>query len=436
MTVRLNIQSLSHGGAAVARLEDGRVVFVTGACPGDVVEAEITAEHARHAEARVVEVVEPSSDRVEPPCPYFGECGGCQWQHVAYERQLAEKRQIVVESLQRIGGLDASALVRETVRSPEQYGYRNKVELLAHTGPRGLDLGYARASTHDIINIDSCLLLPRRLSKAPRAIRGALRYLAGEQDLGITRVALRAAHNTRDVEIGVWTTPGPFPRALAETTLAGALKATGVVRVIVKDRAGERSVSNVEVLRGKGAWKERLGGRTMLASAPSFFQVNTAVAEQLVTIALDGLDPSPADRVVDMYAGVGTFTLPIAERSDDVVAVESSRFALGDLRRNLEGAQLYADVVGGDAARELAGLGRFDRALVDPPRAGLSGQALESLAETGASRIVYVSCDPATLARDAKRLTTHGYAIRTATPVDLFPQTYHVETVAVFERVR
>lgn len=436
MHLLLHIESLAHGGKAVARLDDGRVAFVEGACPGDTVAVELVSEHPRHVEARTLEIVEASPSRVAPPCPYFGACGGCQWQHVSYDAQLAAKRSIVVDALQRIGGLPAEELVAQPLASPQPYGYRNKVELLAGFGPGGLKLGYAHAGSHDLIDVDICHLLPDWLRKAPKALRGALRYVVGAQDLGVTRVALRAAVNTRDVEIAVWTEPGPFPRQAAESTLSTALKATGIVRVIVKDRKGSRSVSNVEVLRGKGAWRERLEGRSLLVSAPSFFQVNTPVAEKLIDTAIAALAPDEDDRVLDMYSGVGTFTLPIAESAEDTVAIESSRFALADLRRNLDNAGLYADVVGGDAARELGQLGRFDRVLVDPPRAGLDDDALRSLAQTRARRIVYVSCDPATLARDAKRLATAGYALTSATPIDMFPQTYHVETVAVFDSAR
>ncbi len=436
MEIRLHIDSLAHGGRAVARLDDGRVVFVKGACPGDTVVALITAEHDRYVEADTLDVAAASPKRVTAPCPYFGLCGGCQWQHIGYPTQLEAKRDMVADALQRIGGLDAPDLVSATIPSPREYGYRNKIELLATHGANGLQLGYARAGSHEIINVDTCLLLPERLRKAPKAIRGALRYAVGSQDLSLTRVALRAADHGRDIEIAIWTEPGPFPRAVAESTLATALKATSVVRVIQKDRKGTRAVSSVEVLKGKGAWRERLDGRSLLVSAPSFFQVNTAAAESLVSHAIQALDPSMNDRVLDMYSGVGTFTLPIAELADETVAIESSRFALADLRRNLENAELYADVIGGDAARELEGLGSFDRVLVDPPRAGLSEQALNALAGTGAIRIVYVSCDPATLARDAKRLQPLGYRLSSATPVDLFPQTYHIETVAVFDTSR
>lgn len=430
---QLRIESLAYGGDGVAHMSDGRAAFIPGACPGDVIDAEIAEDHGRFVRAKIVDVVEPSPDRVQPPCPYFGACGGCTWQHVSAHAQLRAKRRAVVDALTRIGGIsDAEKRVHETVQSSREYGYRNKIELVASSGPSGLILGYHRAASDDIIPIEACLLLPSKFAKAPKALSGALRYLSGAQDLGLRRVGLRVAANTKDVELALWTTPGPFPRKPSSTTLGQALKSTSIVRVLSKGPEKERRIAGVEVLAGRGAWRERLGGRTMTISAPTFFQVNTAAAEALVRIALDAMQPDGSDRIVDLYAGAGTFTLPLAEIAGEVVAVESASSAVRDLRRNLEDAGLWADVIGGDASRELAALGGADAILVDPPRAGLTPEAVAAIARTQARCLVYVSCDPATLARDSKALATSGYSLDAATPVDLFPQTYHVETVAVF----
>lgn len=435
MPLELDIESLAYGGDAIAHMPDGRVAFVRGGCPGDRVEAEIVVEHPRRVEAVVTRVIAASPDRVEPPCPYFGSCGGCQWQHVTYRAQLTAKRQAVVDALTRIGGVTNESLIAETVPSPKEYGYRNKIEMVAGDSDRGLSLGFTAAGSHDLVPIDSCLLLPSRLRKAPKALRGTLRYASGSENLGLKRVALRVAANSHDVEVALWTRPGPFPRSLVARALADSIKPTSIVRVLVKEEKGPRAISNVEVLKGKGAWRERIDGRGMLVSAPSFFQVNTSAAEELVLRAVNALDPDGTDRVLDLYAGVGTFSLPIAERAGETVAIESSRHALADLRRNAEAAEVWIDIVPGDASRELKAAGAFSRVLVDPPRVGLSEEATRGLVATRAERIVYVSCDPATLARDVKRLTEGGYELSSATPVDLFPQTYHVETIAVLERI-
>ncbi len=434
MPVELDIESLAYGGDAIGHMPDGRVAFVRGGCPGDRVEVEILNEHPRRVEAVVTRIVSPSPERVEAPCVYFGICGGCQWQHVSYKTQLEAKRQAVVDALTRIGGIPDDSLVAPTVPSPDEYGYRNKIEMVVGTGNQGLTLGFTAAGSHDLVPIDSCLLLPTRLRKAPKALRGTLRYASGSEDLGLKRVALRVGANSRDVEVALWTKPGPFPRSLITRALGDALRPTSIVRVLVKEEKGPRAISNVEVLKGKGAWRERLNNRGMLVSAPSFFQVNTRAAEELVSRAIAALEPDGTDRVLDLYAGVGTFSLPIAERAGETVAIESSRHALTDLRRNAEASEVWIDIIPGDASRELKAAGAFTRVLVDPPRTGLSDDAARGLVATRAERIVYVSCDPATLARDVKRLTENGYTLSSATPVDLFPQTFHVETIAVLDR--
>jgi 23S rRNA (uracil1939-C5)-methyltransferase len=434
---KAQIESLAYGGDGVAHLDDRRTAFVAGSCPGDVVQLEIAEDHGRFVRARIESIVEPSPDRVEAPCPYFGVCGGCTWQHVSAEAQSAAKRRAVVDALTRIGGIpDANERVRPLVESPSAYGYRNKVELVAERDSTGrLQLGFHKARSDEVVPVESCMLLPRAHAKSPKALSGALRYLSGSQDLGLRRVGLRVARNTRDAEVALWTSPGPFPRKPAATTLGQALKTSSIVRVLAKGTDKERKVAGVEVLSGNGFWRERLLGNRMTISAPSFFQVNTAAAENLITLVMDAVAAEETDRVIDLYAGAGTFTLPLAEVAADVIAVEAASSAVRDLRRNLEDAQLWADVIGGDAARELAAIDSADVVLVDPPRSGLTPDAAASIAQTNARTIVYVSCDPATLARDAVALRSLGYELDSATPVDLFPQTYHVETVATFRSV-
>jgi len=430
--MRIHVERLAYGGAGIGHLEDGRTAFVAGGCPGDTVEARLDAEHPRYVNVSIVEILEPSPDRVTAPCPYFGVCGGCQWQHVDYQAQLVAKRSEVREALRRIGHQDVPVGV--CITTGQEYAYRNKIELVAQTAPDGLAVGYTRAGTNDVVRVESCLLLPKRYVGLPKSLAGALRYLSGRSDLGLTRVGTRVAAHTKDLEVAIWTTPGPFPRKIAGETLAQATKATGVVRVLARDDSAQRAVKGVEVLRGNGAWRERFLGTDMLISAPSFFQVNTRTAELLVTAALEALGADGSDRVLDLYSGAGTFTLPLTAVAGEVVAVEQSGSALADLRRNLERAQTWAEVAPGDAERALQELGRFDLALVDPPRSGMRPGVIAALAATGARRIVYVSCDPATLARDCASFAKCGYVLTAATPVDMFPQTFHVETLAVLDR--
>ncbi len=428
---RLTIQSLAHGGDGVSRLPDGRTVFVPYSCPGDEIVVTVTEDHGRWVRAAIDEIEVASPDRVRPPCPYFGTCGGCNWQHVAYPAQLAAKRQTLIDTLTRIGGITAPD-VADAVPSPAEYGYRNKIELTASWGERPV-LGFLRAHTNEVLAIDACPLLPKRSAKLPRSLAGAVRFVASRGAEGIVRASVRVS-SSGEVAVDLWTHPGPFPRAAAARVLAESVGARTVTRTIMRD-VERRDVSQVEVLVGSGAWHETLERDRYAVSAPSFFQVNTAAAISLRAHALDLLGVDGAMRVADLYAGAGTFTLPIARAAGEAVAVESSRFALADLRENLESAELDADVVPGDAAYALPDLGHLDAALIDPPRAGISDKAMRALESARIPRIVYVSCDPATLARDVARLAGAGYSATRFVPIDLFPQTYHLETVALLELV-
>jgi 23S rRNA (uracil1939-C5)-methyltransferase len=432
--VTLTIDSLAYGGDAVARADDGRAVFVPAGCPGDTVVAEISEDRGSYLRARIVEITEPSADRRKPPCPYFGECGGCQWQHVSHGAQVEAKRTAVVDALVHIGGV-SDPQVGDVLIGGSAYGYRNRIELTASADAKGgFVLGLAEQGSNRIVRIDSCLLLPEKVRAYPKALTGALRFLSRGGPLGLHRVAIRAATRIGDIEVDLWAAPGPFPRAAALKTLASAVRFDTLTRVLVRGEVKSRDISNVEVLAGHGYLRERLGAHEFRISAPSFFQVNTKVAEAMTSLVVQETDADGSDRVLDVYAGIGTFTLPLASVAGEVVALESYGPAVRDLRRNLESAENEVDIAPGDAERVLPEVGAADVVVVDPPRVGLTEQVTAAMAGTGARRIVYVSCDPSTLARDVKRLAALGYSLTRATPVDLFPQTFHVETVAVLDR--
>lgn len=280
---------------------------------------------------------------------------------------------------------------------------------------------------------DTCPIVYPALQKAPKALRGALRYAQGKSDLGLFRVGARASVRTRDLEVALWTTPGKFPRAMVSKILNDALHPTSIIRIISEDDK-RRRVKSVEVLNGKGCWEETLADARFKVSAPSFFQVNTAQAEQLVEIVIDRLALGADAQVADLYSGVGTFTIPLARRAGWVAAVESSGSAVRDLRRNAEINGVDIEVIGGDSARELPELGELDALVVDPPRSGLADGVPDSIAAAKPARVAYVSCNPSTLARDVARFAEVGYTLTEAVPVDLFPQTYHAETVALLAR--
>ncbi len=433
------IERMAYGDAGIGRAENGKTVFVNGACPGDTVAVDVTADRGSYLEANLAEVLEPSPDRVQPACPLAAVCGGCGWQQISYARQIAEKRDNVVSQLQRTAGLDperADALVADCVPSKKQLGYRNKLEFSCADIPsKGFMMGYHRKGSDEIVAPDACPLAHKAIQRVPKAVRGALRFLNSRGDLGIYRVGIRHSSRTGDLEVSLWTNPSGFPRAMVAKTLEQAVKATGVVRVMTADSGAARKLKGIEVLGGQARWRERVGDEEFAVSAPSFFQVNTAQADKLVNIALDGLEIGEGDVVADLYCGVGTFTLPMARKADWVYAVESYGSSVRDLRRASERAHLdNIEVIGGDAARELPELGELDALVVDPPRSGLAKEIIGSIAEAAPVRMAYVSCNPATWARDVKRLEDAGYELTGAVPVDMFPQTHHIEVVSHFAR--
>ena len=441
MGERITVERMGYGSAAVGRRADGKTVFVEGAAPGDVVEVQVTEEKAAFARARVERVLEPSPARVRDGSACQASCGGCPWAHLSYEAQLEAKRANVVDALARtarLGAARAEELVLPCIPSKRTWGYRNKLEMGAGADAQGrLVLGFYREGTHELDTPASCPLAHACIARAPKALQGALRFAQGAQDLGIFRVGVRGSLRTHDVEVALWTRPGPFPRTHVARMMKSALRATSVVRVLA-DPGRARAVKGVEALEGRGWWEEDLAGARLGAAAPSFFQVNTAQAERLVEDACAGLGGAGALAgafVADLYAGVGTFSVSLARLGADVVAVESSGPAVRDLRRNAERNGVDVEVVGGDAARELPDLGELDFLVVDPPRAGLAKGVVEDIARAAPARVAYVSCDVATWARDVARFEACGYRLARVRPVDLFPQTYHVEVSSTFERV-
>lgn len=441
-TMQIALESMAYGSDAVGH-SDGKAVFVAGGVPGDVVEVEVTSEEKSFSRGTVLRVVEPSEDRVEPPCPFAAVCGGCPWASMSYPAQLRAKEKNVRDALVRIGRMpreDVDALVAPIEASERPWGYRNKVELAAVSSEHGIELGmHARSDDARVVPVDRCLLLPPKHQKLPKAVASALRFVGTSADLGLERVGIRVSERTRHVEIALWTPTGPFPRMKVAKVLADAIKPTSVCRVMLKEKRGSRRVAGIECLSGTGAWKERLHGNTMRLSAPSFFQVNTAGAERLIDLVLDGLEPRADEVAADLYCGAGTFTLPLAQVCDGVIAIESSGPAIRDLRRNLAQKELddRVEAIGDDVARQPDCLEDADVVVVDPPRAGLERSVVDALSDAPARAIAYVSCDPATLARDLAAFRENGtFAPVKITPVDLFPQTFHVETVTILRRTR
>lgn len=407
-TFTLQLTHMAHGGAALGRYEE-RVIFVPYALPGETVRAEITDDRGRYAFARVVEVLQPSAARISPPCPYFGPagCGGCQWQHANYQAQVQLKADVVHDQLTRVGAI-AEPLVRPTLPDASGWAYRNHVQF--HPAPDE-GLGFWSADKDAVTEIDECPILHPLISDL---------YAALDLDLeGLVRLSLRAGTETGDRMI-VFEMADDLPPALEIDQPVSCV-------LLLSDGQHANLIGNNTIT-------EVVAGYTYRVSAPSFFQVNTPQAAQLVRLVIDYLDLQGHETVMDAYCGVGLFTAHLAAHAGLVIGVELAPAAVADLLENTAGMD-NVEVVEGPLEAVLPELDiSLDAAVVDPPRAGIERFALDALVARRPARIVYVSCDPATLARDAKRLVHSGYTLVEVQPVDVFPQTYHVESVALFAR--
>lgn len=399
------IDGFTHGGEGVGRI-DGRATFVPGTIPGERVRVEVVDDRGSWARARLLEVLEASPDRVAPPCPFVPECGGCDLQHIAPDRQRALKRRVVTEQLERLGGLDEPPVERtRPVGSDTRYRTRARL----HADPRGR-LGFHRRGTHEVVPVDDCLVL----SEPAQAVREAV----GDAT-GATEVAVRAHERTGDSAAVL--TPGPGP-----------LDVPGGDFDLLLAQPDGRTVA----LRGDGELTERVAGFTFTFDPSCFFQANTDGAEAIVAAVREAAGDVGGALLWDLYAGVGLLSLPLAADGAEVVAVEGHERSASYLADNAAAAELSVAVV--DEAVEdhvLAGGAQLpDVVVLDPPRAGAGQRICAELAELGPAAVVYVSCDPASLARDAGVLAEHGLALRRAVPLDLFPMTHHVEIVAAFRR--
>jgi 23S rRNA (uracil1939-C5)-methyltransferase len=442
--LELVVDALAYGGNGVARLE-GYVVFVSGAVPGDRVRAVVTKRKRAYAEARTVEVLEPSPERVEPLAPGHP---GTPWQVLPYERQLDVKAQQVDDALRRIGHHDGFEL-EPIVPAVEQWRYRNKLEYSFGTGEDGaLVCGFHKpGSWEDIVHVEDDLLASERVNAARRAVlewcraEGLGAYDRRAQAGLLRNLVVREGRRTGEVQVRVVTsalrgdeTFGAERLAEALDGLADALFWTRIDSVAEVTTGGQ-----TELVMGATHLREQLSGLELGISPEAFFQTNTEMAEQLYGVAVEYAALKGWERVYDLYCGMGTIGLTLAPRAGEVwgleVVEEAVSDALATARRNqIENAQFFA----GDvrlALRELVEkASRPDVLVVDPPRSGLSQKVVRRIIEASPKRIVYVSCNPTTLAPNAAQLVEAGYALRRVRPVDMFPQTHHIECVALLDK--
>jgi 23S rRNA (uracil1939-C5)-methyltransferase len=451
-SIQLLIDSVAFGGQGVARVE-GFVVFVKGALPGDRVRARIIRKKRSHAEAVVEEVLTPSPDRVEAPCPYFGHCGGCQWQHAKYQSQLSYKKHHVGDAVTRIGMLEGVP-VRDVIPSAQEFGYRNKMEfsfsrrrwLLPEEmeGMRadpGFALGLHVPGTFDkVLDVEACLLQPEAGNRILRAVKGFARESGMpayefRSHMGFWRfLTVRHSRHFDGWMVNVITSEED--RALLDA-LTGEVLAQfeNVVTVVNSITARKASVAVGEreiLLSGSGLIEDRLGPFVFQISANSFFQTNSLTAERLYAQVVEYAELKGTELVLDLYSGTGTIPIFLSgSTGNPVLGMEINESAVLDAERNCRanGISNCSFVIGD--IREALSSSHFrpDVIIIDPPRTGMHKDVLRRVMDMAPGRIVYVSCNPTTLARDLSGMV-EGYEVVELQPVDMFPQTYHVETVA------
>jgi 23S rRNA (uracil1939-C5)-methyltransferase len=443
--LELQIDSLAFGGNGVARL-DGFVVFVRAGLPGDTVRARVTKVQRRHAEAVTTEVLEAGPQRVEAPCGHYPACGGCRFQDLAYEAQLAAKQAWVDDSLRRIAGI-AEPPIEAIVGAEEVFGYRNKMEYSFTATPDGPTLGLHRAGRWDeVLEIERCWLT----TDLGNRIRNAMRDWAREERLDayeqatakgyLRHLVVREGRNTGQALVQLVTHERErFDRE----RLIEVLTQFPEVRSIhwtVNDTPAEVTNLPSKLLWGEEAIEEEIGGLRFRVRPNAFLQTNTRMAERLYELACAEAGLTGSETVYDLYCGIGTISLLLAPGALTVWGIEISEESVACAIENAElnaigNVAFFASNVG-QVLRDLRErAGEPDVVVVDPPRAGLAGRALKRLGELAAPRIVYVSCNPTTLAGDAKRLVEeYGYRLVRTRPVDMFPHTPHVESVSVLER--
>lgn len=437
----VTIEGYGEGGMGVARI-DGRVVFVHGALRGEKCRVLILKTLKSVAFAKVLEVLEPSSERMESDCPYFPRCGGCTYRHIRYEEELRLKKQRVQDNLSRIGGSDVT--VEEILGAQDTLRYRNKAQY-----PVSKDgaVGFYRARTHEVIECEHCLLVRPEADAAAEALREYMQscHVAGYDEKtgrGLIRHLYVRSNAAGESLICVLVNGDKLPK---EDRLVALLrdacpKCTGIVLGTNTKKGNVILGDRYRTLWGSDRLEDTLCGKTFKLSVPSFYQVNRAQAERLYAKTIEFADLTGQETVLDLYCGAGTITLALSDHAKKVLGAEIVPEAIDDARENaarngVKNAEFFCGDAS-DVAKKLARENlRPDVITVDPPRKGLAADVVESIAEMQPQRVVYVSCDSATMARDVKRLADLGYTARRACAVDMFPRADHVETVVLLSKL-
>ena len=436
----VTIEGYGEGGMGVARI-DGRVVFVHGALRGEKCRVLILKTLKSVAFAKVLEVIEPSSERITPDCPYFPRCGGCTYRHIRYEEELRLKKQRVQDNLSRIGGSDVT--VEEILGAQDTLRYRNKAQY-----PVSKDgaVGFYRARTHEVIECEHCLLVKPEADAAAEALREYMQScrVAGYDEKtgrGLVRHLYVRSNAAGESLVCVLVNGDKLPKEDRLVTLLrdACPKCTGIVLGTNTKKGNVILGDRYRTLWGSDRLEDTLCGKTFRLSVPSFYQVNRVQAERLYAKAIEFAGLTGQETVLDLYCGAGTITLALSDHAKKVLGAEIVPEAIDDARENaarngVKNAEFFCGDAS-DVAKKLARENlRPDVIPVAPPRKGLAADVVESIAEMQPGRVVYVSCDSATMARDVKRLADLGYTAQRACAVDMFPRADHVETVVLLSK--
>jgi 23S rRNA (uracil1939-C5)-methyltransferase len=442
--VLIDIHGLGHSGEGVGRLEN-YTVFVPGALPGETVSAKIEEVKKNYSKAKLIRIEAASPDRINAPCPSYEACGGCQLQHLRYESQLDKKRETVVAAVQRIGKLD-QIVIQPTLAAENPWHYRNKMQLPIGQDTHNLVVGCYAMGSHEIVPLDNCLIqheLNNQIATAFPSIMKELDFTAYDEvsHQGVLRYVMgRVGVATGEVMIVIVTATDKLPKQqqLVERLVKKISAVTSIIHNVNQAQTNVMLGRKNHVIWGSDHITDHLGDLAFQISPHSFFQVNTLQAQVLYGQALKYASLTGNETVIDAYCGTGTISLFLARQAKKVYGIEIVEQAISDAKGNAEANHITnAEFIAGDATKVMPKLYKQgvkpDVIVVDPPRAGCSVAVLETFAAMRPKRIVYVSCSAASLARDLALLDELGYETKEIQPVDMFPQTFHVECVALLK---
>ncbi len=438
--INVTIQSLGINGEGVGYWH-GYTIFADGALPGEEVRGRLTQVERKFGRIQVSSTLNENPGRTKPPCPLFGRCGGCQLMHLSYDHQIDLKRQLVLKALERVGKLTDIA-VEPCIASPSPLHYRNKIQLPVTASDEGLKIGLYARNSHDLIEVDHCLvhceLGETVFQKVSKIIKesGITSYNHATHTGVLRFVLIKSAINTKEVLVTLVTAfeAPEVLKQISDSIMQQCPEVKGVSLNINEAQGNVVLGGNFKLLNGRDFIEEVLAGLTFRVSPSSFFQVNTAQAENLYAKALEFAALTGKENVLDAFCGVGTLSLLIAQQAKHVVGVECVPEAISDAIVNAKrNAIENTEFICANAEDYISTINAIDVAFLNPPRKGCEKQFLEKLTELNPKRIVYISCDPGTLARDLALLREKGYNIVVIQPFDMFPQTSHVECVALLE---